>query len=171
MSEHGRVEAKRGDLALAASSFLDILKSYWIAEPQDVRADIACDQQSLALPKKGDLPRAVTGDVDDMHPAGDWQRFSICHVAINPNRFHPLLRTPHERVRGPRQQARGRVHGAEGATSFGERGVQRVHVGGRAGFPNDRRRAANVVGMTVRENQVPEIARGASKLPDRIEHK
>jgi hypothetical protein len=27
MSEHGRVEAKRGDLALAASSFLDILKS------------------------------------------------------------------------------------------------------------------------------------------------
>ena len=124
MSEHGRVEAKRGDLALAASSFLDILKSYWIAEPQDVRADIACDQQSLALPKKGDLPRAVTGDVDDMHPAGDWQRFSICHVAINPNRFHPLLRTPHERVRGPRQQARGRVHGAEGATSFGERGVQ-----------------------------------------------
>ena len=41
----------------------------------------------------------------------------------------------------------------------------------RAGFPNDRRRAANVVGMTVRENQVPEIARGASKLPDRIEHK
>jgi len=25
--------------------------------------------------------------------------------------------------------------------------------------------------MTVRENQVPEIARGASKLPDRIEHK
>jgi hypothetical protein len=27
-----------------------------------------------------------------------------------------------------------------------------------------------VVGMTVRENQVPEIARGASKLPDRIEH-
>jgi hypothetical protein len=28
----------------SASSFLDILKSYWIAEPQDVRADIACDQ-------------------------------------------------------------------------------------------------------------------------------
>jgi len=46
-----------------------------------------------------------------------------------------------------------------------------VHVGGRAGFLNDRRRAANVVGMTVRENQVPEIARGASNLPDRIEHK
>jgi hypothetical protein len=44
MSEHGRVEAKRGDLALAESSFLDILKSYWIAEPQDVHADIACDQ-------------------------------------------------------------------------------------------------------------------------------
>ena len=44
MSEHGRVEAKRGDLALAASSCLDILKSYWIAEPQDVHADIACDQ-------------------------------------------------------------------------------------------------------------------------------
>jgi hypothetical protein len=44
MSEHGRVEAKRGDLALAASSFLDILKSYWIAEAQDVHADIACDQ-------------------------------------------------------------------------------------------------------------------------------
>jgi hypothetical protein len=44
MSEHGRVEAKRGDLALAASSFLDILKSYWIAEPQDVHADIACEQ-------------------------------------------------------------------------------------------------------------------------------
>jgi hypothetical protein len=44
MSEHGRVEAKRGDLALAASSFFDILKSYWIAELQDVRADIACDQ-------------------------------------------------------------------------------------------------------------------------------
>jgi hypothetical protein len=37
------------------------------------------------------------------------------------------------------------------------------------GFPNDRGRAANVVGMTVRENQVPEIARGASELPDRIE--
>jgi hypothetical protein len=44
MSEHGRVEAKRGDLVLAASSFLDILKSYWIAEPEDVHADIACDQ-------------------------------------------------------------------------------------------------------------------------------
>ena len=40
MSEYGHVEAKRGDLALAASSFLDILKSYWIAEPQDVHADI-----------------------------------------------------------------------------------------------------------------------------------
>ncbi len=44
MSEHSRVEAKRGDLALAASSFLDILKSYWIAQPQDVHANIACDQ-------------------------------------------------------------------------------------------------------------------------------
>ena len=44
MSEHSRVEAKRGDLALAASSFLDILKSYWIAEPHDVHANIACDQ-------------------------------------------------------------------------------------------------------------------------------
>jgi hypothetical protein len=44
MSEHSRVEAKRSDLALAASSFLDILKSYWIAEPQDVHANIAGDQ-------------------------------------------------------------------------------------------------------------------------------
>jgi hypothetical protein len=43
-SEHGRVEAKRDDLALAASSFLDILKSYWIADPQDVHPDIACDE-------------------------------------------------------------------------------------------------------------------------------
>jgi hypothetical protein len=72
-------------------------------------------------------------------------------------------------VRGPRQHARGRVHGTERATSFGKRGVQRMHVGSRAGFPNDRGRAANVVGMTVREDQVPEIARGASELPDRIE--
>ena len=104
----------------------------------------------------------MTGDVDNMQPAGDWQRFSICHVAINPHRFHPLLRTPHEGVRGPRQQARGRIHGAEGATSFGERGVQRVHIGGRTGFPNDRRRAANVVRMAVRENRVPEIPRGTS---------
>ena len=67
--------------------------------------------------RKATLSRAVTGDVDDMQPAGDWQRFSICHVAIDPNRFHPLLRTPHEAVRGPRQQARDRVHGAEGASS------------------------------------------------------
>ena len=34
MSEHGCGEAKRGNFALAASSFLDILKSYWIAEPR-----------------------------------------------------------------------------------------------------------------------------------------
>jgi hypothetical protein len=62
MFEHGRVEAKRGDLALAASSFLDILKSYWIAKPQDVHAGIACDQYSLPLPKKGGLsPRSDRG--------------------------------------------------------------------------------------------------------------
>jgi hypothetical protein len=44
MSERSRIEAKRGYLALAASSFLDILKSYRIAEPQDVHGKIACDQ-------------------------------------------------------------------------------------------------------------------------------
>ncbi len=44
MSEHGVVEAKRGELALAPSSFLDIRKAQWIAEPQDVRADTACGE-------------------------------------------------------------------------------------------------------------------------------
>jgi len=105
-----------------------------------------------------------------MQPAGDLQRFSICDVAI---RSEPVPSASADATRsGTRSSATrpGPVHGAERATSFGERGVQRVHVGGRAGFPNDRRRAANVVGMTVRENQVPEIARGASELPDRIEH-
>ena len=33
MSEHGSVEAERDDLALAASSFLDVLKAHWIIKP------------------------------------------------------------------------------------------------------------------------------------------
>jgi len=75
MSERRRVEAERGDLALAASSLFHILKAHWIAEPEDVHADIARDQESLTLPEKRDLTRAVTGRVNHMQPAGDRQRF------------------------------------------------------------------------------------------------
>ena len=170
MSEHRRVEAERGDLPLAASSLFHILKAHWIAEPEDVHADIARDQQSLTLPEKRDLTRAVTGRVNHMQPADDRQRFAIRDVPINPHRLHPLLRTPDEAVCGPRQETWGRGHGAERATSLGERSVHRVHVGGGAGFPNYRGRAADVVGMTVREDQVPEVAWSTSKLPDCIEH-
>jgi hypothetical protein len=44
-----------------------------------------------------------------------------------------------------------------------------MHVSGRAGFPHDRGRAADVVGMAVREDQVPEVARIATELPDCVE--
>jgi hypothetical protein len=56
MSKCGRVGAERGGVALAASSFLNIFKAHWIAEPQDVHADIARDQQSLARQRNAMCP-------------------------------------------------------------------------------------------------------------------
>ncbi len=66
MSERGRVEVECGDPALAASSFFNILKAHGVTKPEDVHADITRNQQSLALPEKSDLPRAVTGRMNDM---------------------------------------------------------------------------------------------------------
>ena len=55
-SEH----AKRGDLALAAS-FLDILKSYWIAEPQDVHADILRLVVARPAKERRDVNQSIIG--------------------------------------------------------------------------------------------------------------
>lgn len=55
MPEHCRVEAQRSDLALAATSFFNVLKASRIAEADDVHTHIARDKQALAPPKERDL--------------------------------------------------------------------------------------------------------------------
>jgi hypothetical protein len=45
-----------------------------------------------------------------------------------------------------------------------------MHVGPCAGFPHDRSRAADMIGMTVRENQVLELVWRTAKPADRPEY-
>jgi hypothetical protein len=113
------------------------------------------------------VPRVVTGRVDGFQPAGDRQHITIGDVPVDPHRFHQPLRMPDEAVSDPRQQL----------GSWGGKGHQSQRKGRRLraykwsrGFPHDSSRATDVIRMAVREDHVPEVTRGASKLTYRVKH-
>ncbi len=170
MSERDCVEPKRSNLALTAPSFLEILEAQGVANPKNVLPDVSGDQQSLALPEECHLACAMAGRVDDLQAPGHWHRLAFDNVPVYVNRLHPLVLAPDKAVDNLLHKAGCRVHGAERTSGLGNRDVQGVHVGGRAGLTNDRGRAADVVGMMVREDEVTEITRAAAELADSIEH-
>jgi hypothetical protein len=69
MSEHGRVEAERCDLALAGAPFLDVLEAERIARAEDAYTDVTSHQHSLALTQECELSRAVARHMDDLQSA------------------------------------------------------------------------------------------------------
>jgi Protein of unknown function, DUF417 len=66
------------------------------------------------------------------------------------------------------QQTRSRLHRPKRTSTLGHGDIERVHVGSRTGLPHDCSGAADMIRVTVSENQVLELVRRTAETANRL---
>src|SRR6185503_10502633 len=165
--EHGDIEIERRQLPQASPAVLQALVAERVAESRHVRARVRREEQAAARPEQRNLPGALPRDVNRFQAAGNRQFGAVVDLLIDRARVdrRRLLRDE-EPVHHAAQQARRGRHRARGFAFPHHRGVGRVHVDARAAHALQRRHAARVIRMAVRDDDVLEVG---DLLPDRLD--
>jgi hypothetical protein len=169
MAEPGGIERKTGKLALARTTFLQILEADGITEAHEVHVHIARKQHSPRTPQQRHMSRAVPGGVNYFDAAGDGQYFPIGQRLVDGDRLQSLVGMKEQLAHHAPRQTRRRHYGPKRTSTFGHGDIERVHVGPGAGFPDNRSGAADMIRVGVSENEAPELIRRTAKPPDRSE--
>src|SRR5215472_13005203 len=116
------------------------------------------------------MPCGVTGRVDYLESPSDWEHLTVTHLVVDPHRRDGLIRVIEQAEPDLLDQPRGWAHRPERSSAFCDRRVHGVHPGLRARALDDGRRASEVIGVGMREDEVPEILRVAAQRSQRVKN-
>src|SRR5579872_2098603 len=170
MAEPGSIEGKTDKFPLARTTFLQTLEADGVTEAHDVHAHIARKQHLSRPPQQRDLSRAMSGTMNNLDAAGDGQCFPGDQSLVDGHRLQALIGMIEQLAQHSPQQPGRRRQRPKRTPRFGNRNVERVHVGPRTGLPHDRSSAPDMIRVAVSENQMFELVWRTAKLADRPEH-
>jgi len=88
---------------------------------------------------------------------------------VDGDRLQALVGTEEQPAQQARQQTGCRPHGPKRTSAFGQRDIERMHVGLGTGGAHDRSGATDMIGMTVTENQMLELLSRTTQPADSLE--
>src|SRR5215469_11755081 len=169
MAKPGSIEGKTGKFALAHTTFLQVLEANGITETHDVCAHVSREQHSSRTPQQRNLSGAMPGNMNYFEATRDGQYFPRVQSLVDGNRIQSLVGMVEQVAQNSPKQTRCRRHRPKRTSALGDRNIEGVHVGPRTGLPHDRSTAADMIRVTVSENQVLELVWRAAKRADRRE--
>ena len=111
----------------------------------------------------------MPGNMNYFEATRNGQYFPRVQSLVDGNRIQSLVGMEEQVTQDSPQRTRCRRHRPKRTSTLGDRNIERVHVGPRTGLPHDRSTAADMIRVTVSENQVPELVWRAAKRAYRRE--